>query len=226
MTYTVEIGAAPINEECAQLGQTKDFETINRVEVRLYRAAVIATYGVPPEGVTLRAKSNAHDFGTYLELVAEISSAADQDPTACAYVTRVEDGVLSWLSAGFAPPIQYQRGGHAELGGRTFEEVVRGAMMTTRPRHDGSFFPPENENLHRNLCAGFPDLVPDFLKGEAARHVVVENAGYVGERDVHEELSRDAAERWLEQTYSPHEIRDLHVAIAASAGDQRSYDLN
>ncbi|WP_199183719.1 hypothetical protein [Novosphingobium sp. HII-3] len=164
MPYTVDIGAVPYNEDCAQLGQTQNFDTINQMEVRLYRAAIIAVHGVPPEGVTLRSKANRHDFGTYRELVAEITDAAQDDPVATEYINKVEDGVPSWLSAGFAPPIQYGSDGTADLGGRTFDEIVRGAMMTTRARDDGSFFPKNNETLHGNLRAGFPELVPDCLK--------------------------------------------------------------
>lgn len=225
MTYTVEIGAAPINEDCAQLGQTEDFEAINRLEVRLYRAAIIARYGVPPEGVTLRAKANAHDFGTYRELVAEIDDSAKNDPAAADYLTQVEDGLFSWLSAGFAPPIIYGPGRSADLGGRTFDDIIRGAMMTTRPQPDGTFFPHDNETLHANLRAGFPDLVPECLTATASRYVVVENAGYVGERDVHEDPDRDAAERWMVQTYTTAEIQALHVAVAYDHAGRRTYEL-
>ncbi|MGE4404399.1 hypothetical protein [Pseudomonas sp.] len=225
MTYTVEIGAAPINEECAQLGQTEDFETINRLEVRLYRAALLAKYGVPPEGVTLRAKANAHDFGTYRELVVQIDDAAKDDPAAADYLSQVEDGLFSWLCAGFAPPITYGPGRSADFGGRTFDDIVRGAMLTTRPRPDGSFFPSDNETLHRNLRAAFPDLVPDCLKDAAPRYVVVENAGYVGERDVHEETERAAAEDWMTQTYTAAEVETLHVAVAYDHAGHRTYEL-
>lgn len=225
MTYTVEIGAAPINEECAQLGQTKDFEAINRLEIRLYRAAIIARYGVPPEGVTLRAKANAHDFGTYRELVAEVSDAVKDDPAVAEYIAQVEDGLFSWLCAGFAPPVRYKPGGIADSEGRTFDQIVAGAVMTTRPKPDGSFFPPDNKTLHDNLCAGFPELVPDCLKASASRYVVVENAGYVGERDVHETPERERAESWMRQTYTPDEIHELHVAVAHDTGNHRSYEL-
>jgi hypothetical protein len=225
MTYSVEIGAAPVNEECAQLGQTKNFETINRLEVRLYRAAIIAKYGVPPDGVTLRARANAHDFGTYRELVAEISDDKADDTAAADYLAQVEDGLFSWLCAGFAPPIRYEPGGIADVGGRTFDQILAGAMMMTRPRPDGSFFPPDNETLHRNLCGGFPDLVPDCLKPSASRYVVVENAGYIGERDVHGAPERGRAESWMRQTYTPDEIDELHVAVAHDTRNHRSYDL-
>lgn len=225
MTYTVEIGAAPINEECAQLGQTNDFEAINRLEVRLYRAAIIARYGVPPEGVTLRAKANAHDFGTYRELVAEVSDAVKDDPAVAEYIAQVEDGLFSWLCAGFAPPVRYKPGCIADSEGRTFDQIVAGAMMTTRPKPDGSFFPPDNKTLHDNLCAGFLELVPDCLKASASRYVVVENAGYDGERDVHDTSERERAESWMRQTYTPDEIQELHVAVAHDTGNHRSYEL-
>jgi len=37
----VDIGGAPANEDCAQLGQTENFAAINRLEVDTYRAAII-----------------------------------------------------------------------------------------------------------------------------------------------------------------------------------------
>jgi hypothetical protein len=33
MSYIIDIGGAPANEDCAQLGQTPDFETVNTFEV-------------------------------------------------------------------------------------------------------------------------------------------------------------------------------------------------
>ena len=35
MRKAIDIGAAPSNADCAQVGQTREFATINRLEVRL-----------------------------------------------------------------------------------------------------------------------------------------------------------------------------------------------
>ena len=40
-------------------------------------------------------------------------------------------------------------------GLRPVSEVIAGALQITRPHEDGSFFPPENAVLHRNLLAAY-----------------------------------------------------------------------
>ncbi|WP_404478907.1 hypothetical protein [Novosphingobium sp. BL-52-GroH] len=157
--------------------------------------------------------------------MAEVSDGGKDDPAVADYVAQVEDGLFSWLCTGFAPPIRYKPGGIADSGGRAFDQIVAGAMMTTRPKPDRSFFPPDNKILHDNLCAGFPEVVPDCLKTSASRYVVVENAGYVGERDVHDTPERERAESWMRQTYTPDETQELHVAVAHDTGNHRSYEL-
>ena len=44
MPYNVDIGGAPANVVCAQLGRTPDFERTNRLEVAAYKAAIIARF--------------------------------------------------------------------------------------------------------------------------------------------------------------------------------------
>lgn len=48
MSYIIDIGGAPANEDCAQLGQTPDFEAVNTFEVLAYKLAIIAHHGTPP----------------------------------------------------------------------------------------------------------------------------------------------------------------------------------
>jgi hypothetical protein len=64
MPIIIDIGVAPANEDCAQLGITPDFDAANRLEVLAYRAAIIAVHGAPPRGCRLEPKSSHHDFGT------------------------------------------------------------------------------------------------------------------------------------------------------------------
>ena len=50
MPYFVDIGGTPANEPCAQLGQTPNFDVLNKLEVLAYKYAIIARYGSPPAG--------------------------------------------------------------------------------------------------------------------------------------------------------------------------------
>ena len=56
-------------------------------------------------------------------------------------------------------------------------------------------------------------------------YIVVENAGYEGERDVKNFISYRAALKWLLKNYAEDERDGLHVAIAFEDGNGRSYDL-
>src|SRR3546814_12289724 len=62
MSNIIDLGGAPANEDCAQLGHTPDFERLNRLEVAAYRAAVIARCGPPPDGCALISITTRHDF--------------------------------------------------------------------------------------------------------------------------------------------------------------------
>lgn len=75
--WTLDLGGAPWNEDCAQIGHTPNFDLVNTAEAMLYRAALIAVAGSPPVGISLRIKANAHDFGTYRTVEASIDN--DQD---------------------------------------------------------------------------------------------------------------------------------------------------
>ena len=161
MSYFVEIGAAPANAECAQLGQTRDFERINSLEVKLYAAALQARYGVPPAGCALKSVVNRHDFGNYLTLAVRVDEQVDGSPSVRQYLDRVEDGLASWIEAGFGPPIEYQHDGIASTGGRTFEDIVMGALRTTRPDPSGVFPLADFEVLHTNLTMAFPTLAAE-----------------------------------------------------------------
>ena len=162
-TFATDLGGAPHGEPCAQLGHTENFAAINVAEVALYRAAIIALYGPPPEAVRLRSFASRHDFGTYRTLVADVLEEASENLATTAYLDDIENGVERWIDAGFSPPITYGPHGAATLGGRTIPEIIRGAMMTTRPMPLGEFFPPEFRQLHRNLLAGYPEIAGELV---------------------------------------------------------------
>jgi hypothetical protein len=152
-----DIGAAPANEDCAQLGQLDDFERLNRLEVDAYRAAIQARFGMPPEGCALVRVRNPHDFGVYLTLGLKVWSCAADRPEVAAYLEAVENGLGSWVEAGFTAPVRYE--GDAPTADRraSIDEVVLGALMTIRPDPSGRFPIPDFAILHGNLAQAYPD---------------------------------------------------------------------
>ena len=77
MPITIDLGSAPANEDCAQLGHTPNFANVNRFEMLAYRAALIAVHGVPPAGCHLVSVENRHDFGDYATLALVIADDAE-----------------------------------------------------------------------------------------------------------------------------------------------------
>ena len=153
MSHIIDIGGAPANEECAQLGQTIDFETVNTHEVMAYKLAMIARHGMPPEGCKLIVHTNRHDFGIYRTLALKVE---DEDSEAvAAYAEAVEEGLGSWLEAGFTPPVTYT-GKIAKIERSDHTELVIGALLTTRPNADGTFPIADFAILHGHLAAAFP----------------------------------------------------------------------
>lgn len=157
---TVELGGAPWQEDCAQVGQTPDFIRVNDFEVRCYRAALIGLHGSPPEHCELRPRLNAHDFGSYRTLELAIGDQAAMR-AARAYAERMEQGVATWLAAGMAAPVTYE-GAVATLHKRSVADVVFGALLTTRPAIGGRFPLPAFATIHANLSAAFPAVAARF----------------------------------------------------------------
>lgn len=57
-------------------------------------------------------------------------------------------------------------------------------------------------------------------------YIVVENAGYIGEKDVFSSMSRKSAEQWVEHNYARDEIESLHVDLAfENAKGERTFEL-
>ena len=86
-TDKVYLGPAPAEEECAQLG-SDDYDRRARAECREYIAAIIAVCGEPPAGARLKVEAQAHDFGSYYEVVCQYD---DQDPAAGDYAARCDE---------------------------------------------------------------------------------------------------------------------------------------
>ncbi|WP_316200967.1 MULTISPECIES: hypothetical protein [unclassified Bradyrhizobium] len=72
------------------------------------------------------------------------------------------------------------------------------------------------------------DMALDRIADARARtpiYVVVENAGYEGERDAQQCASYADAVEWMTSNYSPTEIDDKRMAICREIAGERSYDL-
>lgn len=223
MNEFLEIGPAPTNECCAQIGHTPEFEQVNRLEVKLYRAALMAKYGLPPKGCELTVKANQHDFGTYRELVLEILAGAVHNKDVIEYADKVENGLNSWISAGFPQPFLHEHPQRADAFSRTFGDVVRSAIMITRPIGTDRFFPDENEVLHHNLRCAFPNLVPEDLEPEGLAYIVVKNTGVLGEQDLRRYPSTLAAQDWIARSFPPDQILKLAITIAFDGDGARVY---
>ena len=157
MSNIIDLGGAPANEDCAQLGHTPDFDRLNRLEVAAYRAAIIARFGAPPDGCSLVTLTNRHDFGVYYTLGLKIDAgAARRDPAVSAFAEAAQEGLASWIEAGFAAPVRYDDGEVPKADRASVDDIVTGALLTTRPGPDGRFPIPDFETLHRNLAAAFP----------------------------------------------------------------------
>lgn len=89
----LSIGAAPPEEDCAQVGQPGYHEQARR-ECQAYRDLLRRTLGPEPPGARLIIKSNPHDFGDYLDVACQYE---DTDPEAKAYAFRCEsEGPETW----------------------------------------------------------------------------------------------------------------------------------
>jgi len=94
------------------------------------------------------------------------------------------------------------------------------------PRGGGAYYTLsylQARNLRDNL-----DLALTKFADARARtpvYVVVQNAGFEGEKDVFEAKTFDEASAWMNKNYSSPEISELHVAIAKDIAGQRSYEL-
>ena len=145
MTIRLHLDGAPSEEPCVQVGRTRDFATPNALEVATCRAAIIAAYGAPPPGFTLRSLHNGHDFGSYstLALVSVAADPAQIRPSMAdagnAYARRIEDGLAQWTDAMFARPIDYDDHGSATVQSPTADEAVIRALIATRRNADGRF---------------------------------------------------------------------------------------
>jgi hypothetical protein len=100
----VDIGGTPADEDCAAIGITENFTTLNILECRAYIAALQKVYGKEPESSYFTAYSNAHDLGNYREVRYCFDG---ENPDHCAYMSKVENGLARWDEADFWAPVKY-----------------------------------------------------------------------------------------------------------------------
>ena len=74
----LELGPTPADEPCVQVGPTNYLPAM-REECRRYKAMLETRFPELPDGLRFKITSNPHDFGTYLEVVAQ---ADDFNPEA------------------------------------------------------------------------------------------------------------------------------------------------
>lgn len=151
---TAYVGSSPAEEDCAQVGRTPDYEKHNRLEVEIYRAAIIARFGIPPEGVVLEAKSCPHDFGSSYELQARYDV---ENEAAVAYAEAVEQGLARWLDTGFLAPFEYGPNAAVRTTNyRTRNEAVQRVIVTLERQRLSGYGTPAEAVFLSNLRAAFP----------------------------------------------------------------------
>jgi len=87
MSDLIDVGSAPTEESCAQVG-TQGYYDQARRECRAYINQLRRTFGPEPDGARLSMKTNPHDFGTYLSVVCYYDSSK---PESVEYAFRCEN---------------------------------------------------------------------------------------------------------------------------------------
>ena len=93
MRDCIDLGPAPSEEDCAQVGR-EDYPERARRECRAYLSQLRRLLGDEPDGARLSVNSNPHDFGSYLSVVCHYDP--DQ-PASVDYAFRCEgQGPREW----------------------------------------------------------------------------------------------------------------------------------
>jgi hypothetical protein len=90
------LGAAPAEEDCAQVGSS-DYARRAIDECRRYIDAIRKVWGPEPEGARLTVKSQSHDFGTYYEVAVVFDGTIK---AAAEYAVKCDrDAPKTWAEA-------------------------------------------------------------------------------------------------------------------------------
>lgn len=89
MSYDhLDLGSAPSDEDCAQLGVDDNYEARAKRECRALIGQLKRVCGDPPANARFRIMANPHDFGTYYSVVIDFDS---NDDDAVAYAYRCDE---------------------------------------------------------------------------------------------------------------------------------------
>jgi hypothetical protein len=148
------IGSTPSDEPCAQTGITANWVTLQQLECTVYRAALIARFGVPPEGASLAIKTHNHDFGSY----AQVEIVFDRDDAnSVAWFEWVEDGLSTWFEANFTAPVDYDKRAQERVGSRRDAgDVITAALMTSQQLVNSGHATDREHDAVRHLSAAYP----------------------------------------------------------------------
>jgi hypothetical protein len=80
----LDLGSAPSDEDCAQLGVDEQYEARAKRECRALINQLKRLCGDPPPNARFRIMANPHDFGTYYSVVIDFDPN-DEDAVAYAY---------------------------------------------------------------------------------------------------------------------------------------------
>lgn len=105
---TLSLGPVPSEETRAALGRTPAYERYALLEANVHRAALIACFGPPPSGGSLRVEGRNAGHGRRYDLVARYD---DDNPAALAWAHAIGRGIQRWSDAGFLPPVRYDEAG-------------------------------------------------------------------------------------------------------------------
>jgi len=84
----LDLGSAPSDEDCAQVGIDDNYEVRARRECRALINQLKRLCGDPPPAARFRIMANPHDFGTYYSVVIDFDSG---DEAAAAYAYRCDE---------------------------------------------------------------------------------------------------------------------------------------
>lgn len=88
MKEYMQIGSAPYNVDCAQVGSTAyNYDARSRIECYAFLDQIKRVCGEPPEGAGIIVKSFPHDFGAYREVCVVYD---DQNEEATQYAFKCE----------------------------------------------------------------------------------------------------------------------------------------
>jgi len=83
----VYLGPSPSKEDCAQVG-IDDYVLKAREECTRYIELIRKIHGAEPKGAMLKIKYEAHDLGTYLEVICQFE---DNYSEAVDYAYKIEN---------------------------------------------------------------------------------------------------------------------------------------